>query len=129
MYRHVMALKNKLQLLGKAAVAGDQSVSNFIGTADGVKPFGKYGIVSFVYSFEVLQDCDLSDVFTFNTDIAGTEFEPYYRTSLDGTGEPNNTNAVNPELFLITHDDTHSTFANCALICFTEHIRRIRSTC
>lgn len=101
---------------GKAAVAGDQSVSNFIGTADGVKPFGKYGIVSFVYSFEVLQDCDLSDVFTFNTDIAGTEFEPYYRASLDGTGEPNNTNAVNPELFLITHDDTDSTFANWALI-------------
>lgn len=101
---------------GKAAVAGDQSVSNFIGTADGVKPFGKYGIVSFVYSFEVLQDCDLSDVFTFDTDIAGTEFEPYYRTSLDGTGEPNNTNAVNPELFLITHDDTDSTFANWALI-------------
>lgn len=103
-------------VIGKAAVAGDQSVSNFIGTADGVKPFGKYGIVSFVYSFEVLQDCDLSDVFTFDTDIAGTEFEPYYRTSLDGTGEPNNTNAVNPELFLITHDDTHSTFANWALI-------------
>ena len=101
---------------GKAAVAGDQSVSNFIGTADGVKPFGKYGIVSFVYSFEVLQDCDLSDVFTFNTDIAGTEFEPYYRTSIDGTGAPNNCNAVNPELFLITHDDTKSTFANWALI-------------
>lgn len=101
---------------GKAAVAGDQSVSNFIGTADGVKPFGKYGIVSFVYSFEVLQDCDLSDVFKFDTDIAGTEFEPYYRTSLDGTGEPNNTKAVNPELFLITHDDTKSTFANWALI-------------
>lgn len=102
---------------GKAAVAGDQSVSNYIGIGDdGKKPFGKYGIVSFVYSFEVLQDCDLSDVFTFDTDIAGTEFEPYYRTSIDGTGEPNNCNAVNPELFLITHDDTHSTFANWALI-------------
>lgn len=102
---------------GKAAVAGDQSVSNYIGIGDdGKKPFGKYGIVSFVYSFEVLQDCDLSDVFTFDTDIAGTEFEPYYRTSIDGTGEPNNCNAVNPELFLITHDDTYSTFANWALI-------------
>lgn len=102
---------------GKAAVAGDQSVSNYIGIGDdGTKPFGKYGIVSFVYSFEVLQDCDLSDVFTFDTDIAGTEFEPYYRTSIDGTGEPNNCNAVNPELFLITHDDTNSTFANWALI-------------
>lgn len=102
---------------GKAAVAGDQSVSNYIGIGDdGTKPFGKYGIVSFVYSFEVLQDCDLSDVFTFDTDIAGTEFEPYYRTSMDGTGEPNNCNAVNPELFLITHDDTYSTFANWALI-------------
>ena len=103
-------------VIGKAAVAGDQSVSNFIGTADGVKPFGKYGIVSFVYSFEVLQDCDLSEVFKFDTNINGTEFEPYYRTSLDGTGEPNNTNAVNPELFLITYDDTDSTFANWALI-------------
>lgn len=102
---------------GKAAVAGDQSVSNYIGIGDdGIKPFGKYGIVSFVYSFEVLQDCDLSDVFKFDTDIAGTEFEPYYRTSFDGTGEPNNCNAVNPELFLITHDDTYSTFANWALI-------------
>lgn len=102
---------------GKAAVAGDQSVSNYIGIGDdGTKPFGKYGIVSFVYSFEVLQDCDLSEVFKFDTDIAGTEFEPYYRTSLDGTGEPNNCNAVNPELFLITHDDTYSTFANWALI-------------
>ena len=98
-------------------MAGDQSVSNYIGIGDdGKKPFGKYGIVSFVYSFEVLQDCDLSDVFTFDTDIAGTEFEPYYRTSIDGTGEPNNCNAVNPELFLITHDDTDSTFANWALI-------------
>lgn len=102
---------------GKAAVAGDQSVSNYIGIGDdGTKPFGKYGIVSFVYSFEVLQDCDLSEVFTFDTDIKGTEFEPYYRTSIDGTGKPNNCNAVNPELFLITHDDTDSTFANWALI-------------
>lgn len=102
---------------GKAAVAGDQSVSNYIGIGDdGTKPFGKYGIVSFVYSFEVLQDCDLSEVFTFDTDIKGTEFEPYYRTSIDGTGQPNNCNAVNPELFLITSDDTDSTFANWALI-------------
>lgn len=102
---------------GKAAVAGDQSVSNYIGIGDdGTKPFGKYGIVSFVYSFEVLQDCDLSEVFTFDTDIKGTEFEPYYRTSIDGTGQPNNCNAVNPELFLITSDDTESTFANWALI-------------
>ncbi|MDY4111130.1 MAG: hypothetical protein SOY48_09680 [Eubacterium sp.] len=102
---------------GKAAVAGDQSVSNYIGaTESGDKPFGKYGIVSFVYSFEVLQDCDLSEVFTFDTDIKGTEFEPYYRTSLDGTGEPSSCNAANPELFLITHDDTDSTFANWALI-------------
>lgn len=102
---------------GKAAIAGDQSVSNYIGIGnDGTKPFGKYGIVSFVYSFEVLQDCDLSDVFTFDTDIIGTEFEPYYRTSIDGTGIPNNCNAANPELFLTTGDDTDSTFANWALI-------------
>ncbi len=101
---------------GNAAVDGAQTTSNYIGVnSDGTKPFGKYGIASFVYSFEVLKDCDLSEVFTFDTDIAGTEFEPYYRDSLNGTGEPS-CNAANPELFLITHDDTHSTFANWALI-------------
>ena len=101
---------------GNAAVDGAQTTSNYIGVnSDGTKPFGKYGIASFVYSFEVLKDCDLSEVFTFDTDIAGTEFEPYYRDSLDGTGEPS-CNAANPELFLITHDDTKSTFANWALI-------------
>ena len=101
---------------GNAAVDGAQTTSNYIGVnSDGTKPFGKYGIASFVYSFEVLKDCDLSEVFTFDTDIAGTEFEPYYRDSLNGTGEPS-CNAANPELFLITHDDTKSTFANWALI-------------
>ena len=72
-------------------------------------------MVCYTYAFEVIKDCDLSEVFTFDTDIAGTEFEPYYRTSLDGTGEPS-CNAANPELFLITGDDTKSTFANWALI-------------
>lgn len=101
---------------GNAAVDGAETTSNYIGaTSDGKKPFGKYGIASFVYSFEVLQDCDLSEVFTFNRDIAGTEFEPYFRYSLDGSGEPS-CNAVNPELYLITGDDTDSTFANWALI-------------
>ncbi len=89
---------------GNAAVDGDANTSNYIGVnSDGTKPFGKYGIASFTYSFEVLQDCDLSEVFKFDTDIAGTEFEPYYRDSLQGY--------QNPELFLITHDDTKSTFA------------------
>ena len=101
---------------GNAAVDGAQTISNYIGVnSDGAKPFGKYGIASFVYSFEVLKDCDLSEVLTFDTDVKGTEFEPYYRTSLDGTGEPS-CNAANPELFLITGGDTDSTFANWALI-------------
>ena len=88
---------------GVSAVGGDKNTSNYFGVVDGEKPFGKYGIASFTYSFEVLKDCDLSEVFKFDTDIAGTEFEPYYRDSLEGY--------QNPELFLITHDDTKSTFA------------------
>lgn len=101
---------------GNAAVDGAKTTSNYIGVnSDGSKPFGKYGIASFVYSFEVLQDCDLSDVFTFDTDIKGTEFEPYAREAINGTGELS-CNAANPELFLITGDDTDSTFANWALI-------------
>lgn len=103
-------------ITGVAAGNGNQTTSNFFGVGlDGTPKFGKYGIVCYTYAFEVIKDCDLSEVFTFNTDIAGTEFEPYYRTSLDGTGEPS-CNAANPELFLITHDDTDSTFANWALI-------------
>ena len=103
-------------ITGTAATNGQQTTSNYIGVgSDGVKPFGKYGLVCYTYAFEVIKDCDLSEVFTFNTDIAGTEFEPYFRWSIDGTGEPS-CNAVNPELYLVTHDDTKSTFANWALI-------------
>ncbi len=103
-------------ITGTAATNGNQTTSNYFGVGtDGTPKFGKYGMVCYTYAFEVIKDCDLSEVFTFDTDIAGTEFEPYYRTSLDGTGEPS-CNAANPELFLITHDDTKSTFANWALI-------------
>ena len=103
-------------ITGTAATNGQQTTSNYIGVgSDGVKPFGKYGLVCYTYAFEVIKDCDLSEVFKFNTDIAGTEFEPYFRWSIDGTGEPS-CNAVNPELYLVTHDDTKSTFANWALI-------------
>lgn len=103
-------------ITGAAATNGNQTTSNYFGVGtDGTPKFGKYGMVCYTYAFEVIKDCDLSEVFKFDTDIAGTEFEPYYRTSLDGTGEPS-CNAANPELFLITHDDTDSTFANWALI-------------
>lgn len=103
-------------ITGTAATNGNQTTSNYFGVGtDGTPKFGKYGLACYTYAFEVIKDCDLSEVFTFDTDIAGTEFEPYYRTSLDGTGEPS-CNAANPELFLITCDDTKSTFANWALI-------------
>ena len=103
-------------ITGAAATNGNQTTSNYFGVGtDGTPKFGKYGMVCYTYAFVVIKDCDLSEVFKFDTDIAGTEFEPYYRTSLDGTGEPS-CNAANPELFLITHDDTKSTFANWALI-------------
>lgn len=103
-------------ITGTAATNGNQTTSNYFGVGtDGTPKFGKYGMACYTYAFEVIKDCDLSEVFTFDTDIAGTEFEPYYRTSLDGTGEPS-CNAANPELFLITGDDTKSTFANWALI-------------
>lgn len=103
-------------IVGMAAVNGNQTTSNYFGVgSDGEAKFGKYGMVCYTYAFEVLKDCDLSEVFHFNTKIDGTEFEPYYRDSLDGSGEPS-CNAVNPELYLITGDDTKSTFANWALI-------------
>lgn len=103
-------------ITGQTVVNGTETATNYFGAdAHGKKPFGKYGFVAYTYTFRVLKDCDLSEVFTFDRDIAGTEFEPYHRTSLDGSGDPS-VKAPNPELFLITGDDTHSTFANWALI-------------
>lgn len=103
-------------ITGQTVVNGTETATNYFGAdAQGKKPFGKYGFVAYTYTFKVLKDCDLSEVFTFDRDIAGTEFEPYHRTSLDGSGDPS-VKAPNPELFLITGDDTKSTFANWALI-------------
>lgn len=103
-------------ITGQTVVNGTETATNYFGAdAQGKKPFGKYGFVAYTYTFKVLKDCDLSEVFTFDRDIAGTEFEPYHRTSLDGSGDPS-VKAPNPELFLITGDDTDSTFANWALI-------------
>lgn len=90
-------------ILGQNFTNGDTDQSNFFNRDDNTT-FGKYGVPSFAYGFEVLKDCDLKDVFHFDRSISGTEFEPYSREAL--------ANYENPELFLITGDDTKNTFAN-----------------
>lgn len=82
---------------------GTTEESNFFNNDDNTT-FGKYGVPSFAYGFEVLKDCDLKDVFHFDRRIAGTEFEPYSRETI--------ANYENPDLYLITGDDTAHTFAN-----------------
>ena len=96
-------------ITGVAAGNGNQNTSNFFGVGlDGTPKFGKYGMACYTYAFEVIKDCDLSEVFTFDRDDFGTEFEPYYRDSLVGMQNPNS--------YLITGDDSERTFANWALI-------------
>ena len=90
-------------IVGQNFVNGNTEESNFFNRDDNTT-FGKYGVPSFAYGFEVLKDCDLKDVFHFDRSISGTEFEPYSREAL--------ANYENPELFLITGDDTKNTFAN-----------------
>lgn len=90
-------------IVGQNFANGNTEESNFFNRDDNTT-FGKYGVPSFAYGFEVLKDCDLKDVFHFDRSISGTEFEPYSRDGLK--------NYENPELFLITGDDTKSTFAN-----------------
>ena len=90
-------------IVGQNFVNGKTEESNFFNRDDNTT-FGKYGVPSFAYGFEVLKDCDLKDVFHFDRSISGTEFEPYSREPL--------ANYENPELFLITGDDTKNTFAN-----------------
>lgn len=90
-------------IVGQNFVNGKTEESNFFNRDDNTT-FGKYGVPSFAYGFEVLKDCDLKDVFRFDRSISGTEFEPYSREPL--------ANYENPELFLITGDDTKNTFAN-----------------
>ena len=96
-------------ITGVAAVNGNINTSNFFGVGlDGTSKFGKYGMACYTYAFEVIKDCDLSEVFTFDRDDFGTEFEPYYRDSLFDMQDPN--------LYLVTGDDSARTFANWALI-------------
>lgn len=96
-------------ITGVAACNGNQNTSNFFGVGlDGTSKFGKYGMACYTYAFEVIKDCDLSEVFTFDRDDFGTEFEPYYRDSLFDMQDPN--------LYLVTGDDSARTFANWALI-------------
>lgn len=90
-------------IVGQNFTNGNTEQSNFFNRDDNTT-FGKYGVPSFAYGFEVLKDCDLKDVFRFDRSISGTEFEPYSREGL--------ANYENPELFLITGDDTKNTFAN-----------------
>ena len=90
-------------ITGQNFTNGNTEESNFFNRDDNTT-FGKYGVPSFAYGFEVLKDCDLKDVFHFDRSISGTEFEPYSRDALK--------NYENPELFLITGNDTKSTFAN-----------------
>lgn len=90
-------------IVGQDFVNGNTEQSNFFNRDDNTT-FGKYGVPSVAYGFEVLKDCDLKDVFHFDRSISGTEFEPYSREAL--------ANYENPELFLITGDDTKNTFAN-----------------
>lgn len=90
-------------IVGQNFTNGNTEESNFFNRDDNTT-FGKYGVPSFAYGFEVLKDCDLKDVFHFDRSISGTEFEPYSREPL--------ANYENPELFLITGDDTKNTFAN-----------------
>lgn len=90
-------------IVGQDFVNGNTEQSNFFNRDDNTT-FGKYGVPSVAYGFEVLKDCDLKDVFHFDRSISGTEFEPYAREAL--------ANYENPELFLITGDDTKNTFAN-----------------
>ena len=90
-------------IVGQNFTNGNTEESNFFNRDDNTT-FGKYGVPSFAYGFEVLKDCDLKDVFHFDRSISGTEFEPYSREGL--------ANYENPELFLITGDDTKNTFAN-----------------
>ena len=90
-------------ITGQNFTNGNTEESNFFNRDDNTT-FGKYGVPSFAYGFEVLKDCDLKDVFHFDRSISGTEFEPYSRDALK--------NYENPELFLITGNDTKSSFAN-----------------
>ena len=100
-----------MAFLGVSPNNGSGDTSNFIGTGlnntDGTRPFGKYGIYTCTFSFEVLKDCDLKDVFTFGeTQLDdGTVIEPYSRNIItDGaiyitTNERPNTMAVAPVIW------------------------------
>ena len=104
-----------LGVTSKNFVNGQLTKSNFIGTglADetGARSFGKYGIYSGTMSFEVLKDCNLSEVLTFDTGYGGTAFQPIHEDNpvvkADG-------------LKYVTIDDTDRSFAKFAPVIWSE---------
>ncbi|MGN1202332.1 MAG: hypothetical protein ACI4RF_03490, partial [Eubacterium sp.] len=121
-YGEVLSFAGGADLIGNILVSaigdcytkGKYELSEFIGTGtndplgdgSGVRPFGQYGIYFGTLSFEVLQDCDLTDVLTFteNPVDAGNVFKIYDQSRMpDGK-------------VCVTIDDRDCTFANCPVI-------------
>lgn len=79
-----------------SSMNGEATTSCFLGTGandpDGARSFGKYGCIAGVVEFEVLKDCDFTEVFHFDTTDSGTIFEPIARQTtakIDGVANAN----------------------------------------
>ena len=94
--------------------------STFIGTGKDDRPYGEYGIVSGTLSFEVLEDCDLSEVINFLPSVFGVEdgtyFEPYRVQDFGGTKQNDKT-----QWRVSVNSKSNDVFANAALI-WTDYV-------
>ena len=93
---------------------------NFLGTGlddinDAARSYGKYGIIGGTMTFEVMKDCDLSEVLHFTPSVFGvddgTYFEPYDVSTIGGSKQNDET-----QWRISVNSTSNDVFANAAVI-------------
>ena len=106
--------------VNSAGLVNGTKGGNFLGTGlddinQAARSYGKYGIIGGTMTFEVLKDCDLSEVFRFTPSVFGvddgTYFEPYDVSTLGGSKTNDQT-----QWRIAVNSTSNDVFANAAVI-------------
>jgi hypothetical protein len=76
-------------IINTALFNGDITKSVYLGNGADERGFGKYGCAFVTFTFEVLQDCDLTEVFTFDGGSGGTFMTMFYEDEVAEDGRQN----------------------------------------
>ncbi|MCH5314692.1 MAG: hypothetical protein J1E81_02165, partial [Eubacterium sp.] len=100
---------------GAIEAGGKVGGSTFVGTGKDERTFGEYGIVVGTIAFQVLEDCDLSEVFHFTPSEFGVEDGTYFEPILVGQYDGSKQNDLTPWRISVD-SSSNDVYANAAII-------------